>query len=191
MPLRCLDLQPGPSPQSTGTRGRRNSPTSPWVREHPLGCPVFFRPGSSFSIPSPLVLSPPHTPAWAPGAGQRCQHAQEPPRVHTRVPGQAHATHMPASGQPHTTASTTICCFSRSPTLLATTAPLVSTRPLHSHRLGTKWPGRAGSSARRRCNRWLRTRLDLLPTLRARSPPSPQGNPAQSSPPPCSSHKLC
>lgn len=53
--------------------------------------------------------------------------------------------------------------------------------------------GEPGSSGRRRCNPWLRTRLDLLlPTWRARSPPSPRGNPAQSSPPPpCSSHKLC
>lgn len=175
----------------TGMRGRRNSPNVPHhgAGGHPLGCPVFFHPGSPFLIPSPLVLSPPHLPARVHGAGQRCQHPQEPPGVHTREPGQAHATHTPASGQPH---STQICWFLTSQTLLATAAPLLNTRPLHSHGLGTKWPGRAGSSGRRRCNPWLRTRLDLLPTWRATSPPSPRGNPAQSSPPPpCSSHKLC
>lgn len=176
----------------TGMQGRRNSPNVPHhgAGGHPLGCPVFFHPGSPFLIPSPLVLGPPHLPARVHGAGQRCQHPQEPPRVHTREPGRAHATHTPASGQPHTTQ---ICWFLTSQTLLATAAPLLNTRPLHSHGLGTKWPGRAGSSGRRRCNPWLRTRLDLLlPTWRARSPPSPRGNPAQSSPPPpCSSHKLC
>lgn len=61
--------------------------------------------------------------------------------MHTREPGQAHATHTPASGQPH---STQICWFLTSQTLLATTAPLLNTRPLHSHRAGHKvaWESR-------------------------------------------------
>lgn len=92
--LQHLDLQPRPSLQSAGsvtvTRGRRNPPAPPWVREHPLQrhpggkehpancrrCLVFFHPGRSLAVPSLLLLSPLHLPARTHRAGERCQHSQ-------------------------------------------------------------------------------------------------------------------
>lgn len=98
---------------------------------------------------------------------------------HMQVPGEAHATHKPASGQRDHPGLHQNCCPSGSRTLPAVAATLLKTQPClkHSQKLRRKWLGRAGSSAGKRWRCWLRPHLNLLP-INCPHPPSFRGQPS-------------
>lgn len=142
-------------------------------------CPI-PAPAQPSAPPSPHPRGWRATPALAEGApalahmpahrGTGTRPSTQHPHARPGVTGSWAAPHQPWGVAPKLLYPT------KRGTLLAITATLLKTQPLHSQSLGGKRPGRAGSSARRwKC--WLRPCLDLWPISRAGSPPLLRGQP--------------